>query len=137
MSPGSHRRFASRCRGGSVGPVRGDRRALCQYRWPRFGAGAVALGLGGLLLVEEVDRLAGASNSIMPNWLFAALMTVRSAPGVAAADVALGVGVLVTGFDGVALVAGDVGSDALGAPAPLGTSFARPTSTAAHTTSAR
>jgi hypothetical protein len=60
MSPGSHRRFASRCRGGSVDPVRGDRRALCQYRWPRFGAGSVALGLGGLLLVEEVDRLAGA-----------------------------------------------------------------------------
>ena len=42
------------------GPVRGDGRALCQYGWPGFGTGAVALRLGGLLLVEEVDRLAGA-----------------------------------------------------------------------------
>jgi hypothetical protein len=73
------------------------------------------------------------SNSIMPNWLFADLMTVPvSLPGVAAVDVALAVGVLVLGCDSVALETADVGSGAVGVPVPLETSFAHPTSMTAH-----
>jgi hypothetical protein len=73
----------------------------------------------------------------MPNWLLADLMPVPVGfPGVAAVDVALRVGVSILGCDGGALVAGDVGSGAVGVPMPLGTSFAHPTSMTTHAMSA-
>src|SRR5215218_2508115 len=45
-------------------------RAFGDCRWPCLGAGVVALGLAGLLLVEEVDRLAGAVEKHHPELAF-------------------------------------------------------------------
>jgi hypothetical protein len=67
----------------------------------------------------------------MPNWLFAALMTVRVRfSGVAALEVELSVGVLVSGCNGVSL--GDVDAGALGAPALVPASSPQPVMTMTH-----
>jgi hypothetical protein len=72
------------------------------------------------------------SKSIMPNWLFAALMTVPVRTGVAAGDVELCVGRLVAGCNGVPL--GEVGPGALGAPLLLSAS-PQPVMTMTHAAS--
>jgi hypothetical protein len=70
----------------------------------------------------------------MPNWLFAALMTVPVRfTGVGGVDVGLGAGGLVWGCDGISL--GDADSGALGVSALVAVPSPQPASTMAHTAS--
>jgi len=67
----------------------------------------------------------------MPNWLFAALMTVPVwFSGVAALEVVFSVGVLVAGCNGVSR--GDADAGALGAPALVPASSPQPVMTMTH-----